>query len=792
VRLTDFGLSKIAKDKTHSICGTPQFLAPEMILYAKTTGYNVMVDWWALGIVIHEMASCVLPFDEENHQQLYRKIVYEAPVLPQFFGAELCSLLEGLLTKDPSKRLGQNVEDDLKQHPFFASINWQKLLAKEMEPPFVPKLKKATDTTYFYKSFTTAAKTDSVALISVTDETQERFRNFSFTNLTELTGDAGADGTLDDEGEGSEGRTPQKKKSLGGGKVGEDDELTLVLNPLLMKLPSARPDFVVVHKNPLWQDAVTRQLVAEYLKKDESPSCQIPPTQLSVHPWPQLMAEAPEHSSWGKQLHVPEADDWWGGPEEPQQVVVVGRGLQGWPVPEQGEAGRLTDESLSYVFVDSLKRHVGLWHGPKSGSALRARATRIGLTLAQESQQSLVLCPASAVRIAATSLHDAPPEPFPRSVGEAQSELSYAVPESRCLVFCDGRTEAQQYLWVPQGESESAVAAACKNYPDCKVEREGAESAVFRAQFRITWGPSGDVPLREAKAKYRYVSRRPFEASCSRGHEIQVLGEGEVPHWCYIYNVSTASRGVVPLSIFGAEEGETEIEGGEDKGGGTLEPPPPLSPKGRQVRASVKGSRGSAKRQSKGNLTGRSSLGTPRTKATPRNTPRQGGEQEDSGTSFPGIKLRLVANDGRSLSSGALNQGSGASFSNPSSPKDKASSPGRGPSSPKAKGGPTVFKLSSSLTSSPQLKPRDKKGVKRSGFEGELAASPKSVENSPVPLKPLSRSDGAALEEDVAEFSAEDEEDKEKEDVEEIDYSESTDGNDKKDSSDSEVLIFEA
>ena len=92
-------------------CGTPQFLAPEMILYAKTTGYNVMVDWWALGVVIHEMASCQLPFDDENHQQLYRKIVYEQPLFPSYFSGELSSLLEGLLTKDPSRRLGVSVDD---------------------------------------------------------------------------------------------------------------------------------------------------------------------------------------------------------------------------------------------------------------------------------------------------------------------------------------------------------------------------------------------------------------------------------------------------------------------------------------------------------------------------------------------------------------------------------------------------------------------------------------------------------------------------------------------------------
>jgi serum/glucocorticoid-regulated kinase 2 len=106
-----------------------------MILYAKTVGYDHMVDWWALGIVIHEMASCQLPFDDENHQQLYRKvlwglhrlplllshiialpqIVYDNPVYPFYFTDELVDLMEGLLTKDPAQRLGQSA-DDLKNH----------------------------------------------------------------------------------------------------------------------------------------------------------------------------------------------------------------------------------------------------------------------------------------------------------------------------------------------------------------------------------------------------------------------------------------------------------------------------------------------------------------------------------------------------------------------------------------------------------------------------------------------------------------------------------------------------
>lgn len=137
LKLTDFGLSKIVKDKdkTRTLCGTPHFVAPEMLLNARTTGYDRMVDWWSLGVVIYEMSSKTLPFEGGTFHQLSEKIINDEPVYPVYFSPELKSLLAGLLTKDPLKRFGNDVEKEVKQHPFFAGIKWDALLKKQIQPP---------------------------------------------------------------------------------------------------------------------------------------------------------------------------------------------------------------------------------------------------------------------------------------------------------------------------------------------------------------------------------------------------------------------------------------------------------------------------------------------------------------------------------------------------------------------------------------------------------------------------------------------------------------------------------
>lgn len=78
IKLTDFGLSKILKQEeaATSICGTPEYLAPEII---KKLGHGVDVDWWCLGCLIHEMMTGFPPFRSENRMELFESIVYKHP-----------------------------------------------------------------------------------------------------------------------------------------------------------------------------------------------------------------------------------------------------------------------------------------------------------------------------------------------------------------------------------------------------------------------------------------------------------------------------------------------------------------------------------------------------------------------------------------------------------------------------------------------------------------------------------------------------------------------------------------
>jgi len=151
IRLTDFGLSKAGlrenDNRTESFCGTPEYLAPEII---RDKNYSYSVDWYSFGLVTYEMLTGINPFKSGKElsfvEQMNEILDKEIPI-PKHFKIETQDLLKKLLKKDPSERIGCGPKGpaELKAHPFFKSIDWQALEQKLVKPPFKPSTTTATD-----------------------------------------------------------------------------------------------------------------------------------------------------------------------------------------------------------------------------------------------------------------------------------------------------------------------------------------------------------------------------------------------------------------------------------------------------------------------------------------------------------------------------------------------------------------------------------------------------------------------------------------------------------------------
>jgi len=156
VKLTDFGLSKILEneeDKAFTICGTPQYLAPEVI---KKKGYDKAVDWWSLGCVMFEMLTGKIPFPIKRGVKLNMTIYEQGVNYPSILTKSAKDLIQKLLILNPSERLGSgpNGSENVKNHPYFKGVIWKDVLQKKIKPPFIPKLKNDTDLKYFDTMFT--------------------------------------------------------------------------------------------------------------------------------------------------------------------------------------------------------------------------------------------------------------------------------------------------------------------------------------------------------------------------------------------------------------------------------------------------------------------------------------------------------------------------------------------------------------------------------------------------------------------------------------------------------------
>ncbi|UJR33279.1 hypothetical protein I4U23_020733 [Adineta vaga] len=186
IKIADFGMCKegiINDRKTSTFCGTPDYIAPEIILYQK---YGKSVDWWAYGVLLFEMLAGQPPFDGEDEEELFAAITDHNVSYPKSMSFEAVSICKGLMTKNPQKRLGCHSTDgerEIKDHSFFRRIDWLRIEARELQPPFKPKIKNPRLAENFDKCFTNnplkMTACDPLVLATINEDT---FHNFSCYN----------------------------------------------------------------------------------------------------------------------------------------------------------------------------------------------------------------------------------------------------------------------------------------------------------------------------------------------------------------------------------------------------------------------------------------------------------------------------------------------------------------------------------------------------------------------------------------------------------------------------------
>lgn len=193
LRLTDFGLSKDnvmgagAAGGTKTFCGTPEYLAPEIL---ENKGHGKAVDWWSFGTLVYEMICGLPPFYDTNVQRMYHKILHAPLRFPSHLSTGAKGFLHGLLQRKVDARLGSARDsEEVKEHAWFSDLDFERVMRKEYTPEFVPASTKGgegydgADASFFDEEFTGEKPVDSHVTSQLSGDAQEKskFEGFTFT-----------------------------------------------------------------------------------------------------------------------------------------------------------------------------------------------------------------------------------------------------------------------------------------------------------------------------------------------------------------------------------------------------------------------------------------------------------------------------------------------------------------------------------------------------------------------------------------------------------------------------------
>jgi serine/threonine protein kinase len=183
IKIADYGLCKEDMwfgSTTSTFCGTPEFMAPEILLDKK---YGRAVDWWAFGVLIYQMLLQQSPFRGEDEDEIYDAILADEPLYPIHMPRDSVSILQKLLTREPELRLGSGQGDaqEIMSHAFFKGINWDDIYNKRLPTPFKPTVKNEKDTSNFDSEFTSVTPVLTPVQSVLSPAHQEEFRGFSYS-----------------------------------------------------------------------------------------------------------------------------------------------------------------------------------------------------------------------------------------------------------------------------------------------------------------------------------------------------------------------------------------------------------------------------------------------------------------------------------------------------------------------------------------------------------------------------------------------------------------------------------